>query len=145
MVFQAIFVGRPRVSPQELEILEAKLTCGGVNYTMTGYLSDSHLLRLYRQSSVALLFSEYEGLGYPILEAQAVGVPVVTSDSSSLPELNLNAALIAKQPCTPQNVAELIFKAISHRSPVILKDTSLAEQAEQLVASPRLPNEYWTG
>ena len=61
MVFQAIFVGRPRVSPQELEILEAKLTCGGVNYTMTGYLSDSHLLRLYRQSSVALLFSEYEG------------------------------------------------------------------------------------
>ena len=48
---------------------------------------DDTLARLYRQSSVLLFPSLYEGFGWPVLEAMAFGLPVVVSDAGSLPEV----------------------------------------------------------
>lgn len=52
-----------------------------------GYVTDKELVSLYQQASCFVYPSVYEGFGLPILEAMACGVPVVASDSSSLPEL----------------------------------------------------------
>ncbi len=58
-----------------------------------GYVPDEKLPDLY-QGAVALLFpSLFEGFGLPILEAFASGCPVLTSTSSSLPEVGGKAAL----------------------------------------------------
>ena len=54
--------------------------------------SDDTLARLYRQSSVLLFPSLYEGFGWPVLEAMAFGLPVVVSDAGSLPEVVGDAA-----------------------------------------------------
>lgn len=52
-----------------------------------GYVSDENLKSLYGISSVFLFPSLYEGFGLPCLEAMAAGVPVVSSNTSSMPEV----------------------------------------------------------
>jgi alpha-1,3-rhamnosyl/mannosyltransferase len=54
---------------------------------LTGYVSQGVLPDLYRGASLFVYPSLYEGFGLPVLEAMACGVPVITSDSTSLPEV----------------------------------------------------------
>jgi glycosyltransferase involved in cell wall biosynthesis len=48
---------------------------------------DTVLARNYREASLLLFPSRYEGFGWPVLEAMAFGLPVVCSDGGSLPEV----------------------------------------------------------
>lgn len=60
---------------------------------ITGYLSRPALDRLFARSSIFAFPSLDEGFGMPVLEAMMRGVPVITSDRSSLPEVAGEAAL----------------------------------------------------
>lgn len=60
---------------------------------LTGYVSDEDLPYLYNGASVFCYPSLYEGFGLPPLEAMACGVPVITSNTSSLPEVVDRAGL----------------------------------------------------
>lgn len=61
-----------------------------------GFVPDADLPPLYSGAAAVLVPSLYEGFGFPVLEAQACGAPVVCSDASSLPEVAGNAALLVK-------------------------------------------------
>lgn len=52
-----------------------------------GFVADADLPALYSGATLFLFPSLYEGFGLPLLEAMACGVPVVTSNASSLPEV----------------------------------------------------------
>lgn len=54
---------------------------------ITGYVADEDLPPLYTGASLFVYPSLYEGFGMPPLEAMACGVPVITSNNSSLPEV----------------------------------------------------------
>jgi alpha-1,3-rhamnosyl/mannosyltransferase len=56
-----------------------------------GYVSDQELAELYRRCAVFCYPSLGEGFGLPVLEAMALGAPVVTSNISSLPEVGGDA------------------------------------------------------
>jgi glycosyltransferase involved in cell wall biosynthesis len=59
-----------------------------------GYVDHADLAALY-SGAVGFVFpSLYEGFGMPVLEAQSCGVPVMTSNNSSLPEVAGDAALL---------------------------------------------------
>ena len=58
------------------------------------YIPQADLPALYAGARVFAYPSLYEGFGLPVLEAMACGVPVLTSTSSSLPEVAGNAALL---------------------------------------------------
>jgi glycosyltransferase involved in cell wall biosynthesis len=60
----------------------------------TGYVDASRLSFIYRNALCLLYPSLYEGFGFPILEAMAHGVPVITSNVSSMPEVAGDAALL---------------------------------------------------
>ncbi|HET91782.1 MAG TPA: glycosyltransferase family 1 protein [Chloroflexi bacterium] len=59
-----------------------------------GYVSAEQKAALMSGALAFLFPSLYEGFGLPVLEAQACGCPVVTSDTSSLPEVAGDAALL---------------------------------------------------
>lgn len=68
-----------------------------------GYVSDKDLQALY-SGAIALVFpSLFEGFGLPILEAQACGCPVITSNISSMPEVAGKGAILVD----PYNVDEI--------------------------------------
>lgn len=52
-----------------------------------GFVADEDLPALYSAAEMFVYPSLYEGFGLPVLEAMACGTPVVTSDTSSLPEV----------------------------------------------------------
>lgn len=62
-------------------------TCdGNGSIDMPGYIDDKYLPALYSLASLFVFPSLYEGFGYPPLEAMACGVPVITSNTSSIPQ-----------------------------------------------------------
>ncbi len=61
--------------------------------SILGGLGDGEMNYLYRHATALFLLSEYEGFGYPPLEAMLTGTPAVVSDSTSLKEIAGDAAL----------------------------------------------------
>ncbi len=59
-----------------------------------GYVDDADKAALLSGALAFVFPSLYEGFGFPVLEAQACGTPVICSDRSSLPEVAGNAALL---------------------------------------------------
>lgn len=67
------------------------------------YISESEKDELYKNADLFVLPSFYEGFGLPILEAMNYGVPVICSNTSSLPEVAGDAALLIN----PNNIQEI--------------------------------------
>lgn len=60
----------------------------------TGHISEEELAKLYRGATALAFPSFYEGFGLPIVEAFACGIPVLTSNVTSMPEIAGDAALL---------------------------------------------------
>ncbi|KKP95942.1 MAG: hypothetical protein US02_C0006G0015, partial [Candidatus Levybacteria bacterium GW2011_GWA2_36_13] len=76
------------------------------------FVPDEELSELYKNAICFVLPSLYEGFGLPILEAMKYGCPVVTSNTSSLPEAGGDAALYF-DPEDSSDIAEKIKKLLS--------------------------------
>lgn len=84
-----------------------------------GYVTDKQRAELLKRANAFVLPSLYEGFGMPILEAFAVGVPVATSQVSSMPEVAGDAAIYFE----PNNTRSMIA-ALSH----LLSDWKLRQE-----------------
>ena len=78
--------GQPDRCPEAVDVL--------------GYLETKEMQRVLGGARVLAFPSLYEGFGLPVLEGMALGVPVVCSDRSALPEIGGNAVTY----CDPENV-----------------------------------------
>jgi glycosyltransferase involved in cell wall biosynthesis len=61
---------------------------------LTGYVNDNQLATLYAHARFLAMPSIYEGFGLPLVEAMSFGVPVLTSNCSSMPEVAGDAGLL---------------------------------------------------
>lgn len=77
-----------------------------------GYVDEEELPLWYAAATVFVFPSLYEGFGMPPLEAMACGTPVLTSNSSSLPEVVGDAGLLAP-PHDPAGFAEALDRLLS--------------------------------
>lgn len=84
---------------------------------VTGYVTTDELRALYSTARLFVHPSVYEGFGLPILEAMACGAPVVAANTSSVPEVAGDAAMLARSP-GERDLQEAICK--------VLEDDSLA-------------------
>src|SRR5690606_36261075 len=75
----------------------------GVAHENAWELTDAGLLEAYRRCHALIFASTYEGFGMPIIEAQAVGRPVITSRLCSMPEASGGAACLVD----PFDVADI--------------------------------------
>lgn len=93
---------------------------------MVGRVPDELLAPLYWHADAFVLPSLYEGFGMPVLEAMASGCPVVTSNTSSLPEVAEDAAVLV-DPLDTDSVANGIRTAQKKRDELIAKGIAQAK------------------
>ena len=75
----------------------------------TGYVDDEDVAVLMRGALSFVFPSLYEGFGMPVLEAMACGTPVLTSNTSSLPEVAGDAAILV-DPFSVREISEGLAK-----------------------------------
>jgi glycosyltransferase involved in cell wall biosynthesis len=85
------------------DLQRAQLTRLGVPYENHLDLGRDELRDQYRRADAVVFASTYEGFGLPIIEAQAIGRPVVTSNICSMPEAAGGAACLVN----PLDVADI--------------------------------------
>ena len=88
-----VIAGRKGWSCEEIFARLARLGLES-HVVFTGFVPDDDLPALYSLAEVFAYPSLYEGFGLPPLEAMACGTPVVSSNSSSLPEVVGDAAIL---------------------------------------------------
>jgi glycosyltransferase involved in cell wall biosynthesis len=115
---------------QRRRLLEAN-----VDYSQIADLPDESLAAEYANCDLVMFASLYEGFGLPILEAQAVGRPVITSDAASMPEVAGRGALFVD----PHDASQIRAAVRSLAADEDLYD-SLVEQGLENVQRFHLPS-----
>lgn len=82
------------------------------NIILAGYVPACEKWRLLKKADVFVLPSFYEGFGMPILEAQASGCPVITSNVSSMPEVAGKGAVLVN-PANPEEISQQIYRLLN--------------------------------
>jgi glycosyltransferase involved in cell wall biosynthesis len=77
-----------------------------------GYVENADLPALFSGAAAFVFPSLYEGFGIPVLEAGACGVPVITSNTSSLPEVAGDAALLV-DPHDVDAIADAMYRLMT--------------------------------
>ena len=93
--------------------IEALAREQNIDVTFTGRVSDAKLAAWYRAASAFATMSEHEGVGIPLLEAMAHGVPAVARAWAAIPETAGGAGLVLPADAGPLLVAEALESVIS--------------------------------
>jgi glycosyltransferase involved in cell wall biosynthesis len=97
--------GRDGATQQEIALLLKELKD---NVIYTGFITDNDLRALYSGARAFLMPSIYEGFGLPILEALACGTPVISSNTSSMPEVVGDSGILISPYNSEQWVASMM-------------------------------------
>lgn len=89
-----VLAGEPLWEPT-VRVIQARLRepALAAHVKVVGHVDDATLVSLYRRARALVFPSTAEGFGLPVVEAMALGTPVVCSDAASLPEVAGGAAL----------------------------------------------------
>ena len=112
--FQLLIAGDFSWNTKEIEQEIAEFPYEG-KIIVTGYVSDEELKYLYKYAECLVFPSRYEGFGLPILEAMSVGTRVITSNTSSMPEVAGGAALYLND-LDSYNELEILLEKIQNMS-----------------------------
>jgi glycosyltransferase involved in cell wall biosynthesis len=107
-----------------------------------GYLPNAELAALMANCTGMVFPSLYEGFGLPVIEAMASGVPVACSNTTSLPEVAADAAILF-DPCVPTQIAQAMISLVENealRAPLIQAGL---QRAAEFSDSGRMAREYW--
>ncbi len=104
--YQLVLAGNPGKNIEQIkkEIKQLNLT---KQVILPGYIEAEDLVPLFSGAVVFLFPTLYEGFGLPVIEAMASNCPVITSNTSALPEIVDGKALLVN----PHSVSD-IFKAL---------------------------------
>lgn len=100
-----------KLSPETI----ADLNSRRIRYRNLYNISEDEMLEEYRQADIVCFASLYEGFGMPILEAQATGRPVITSNRYSMPEVAGEGALFV-DPTSTESIRSGILTIMNSRT-----------------------------
>ncbi|MCS3903560.1 alpha-1,3-rhamnosyl/mannosyltransferase [Methylohalomonas lacus] len=113
--YPLVVAGAPGWHSKQLEEKLARAQSSG-EVRVLGYVPAQDLASLYAGAALFAFVSFYEGFGLPVAEAMACGVPVLTSNRASLPEISGDAAALVD----PANI-----EAITASMQMLLEDEAL--------------------
>jgi glycosyltransferase involved in cell wall biosynthesis len=108
---QLVIVGRQLWLADEI-FAEVRKQKWAEDVILTGYVADEDLPALYRSAAAFVYPSIFEGFGLPPLEAMACGTPVVAGNTSSLPEVVGDAAVLI-DPYDEQKIANALLRIVN--------------------------------
>lgn len=111
--FRLVLVGASSVFYNRLERLISSEQI--LNVIRVTHQSDATLAAWYQGASVYVFPSLYEGFGLPPLEAMQFGVPIVSSDTSCLPEV-LGSAAAYFDPTAPDDLARVLLRVLTDKT-----------------------------
>ena len=128
-----LYVGNdyPHKNLERLKLACEKIRQDGLRYSLiliTGFVSEQELDNLYKNASLFVFPSLYEGFGLPPLEAMKRGVLVASSNATCLPEI-LGDAAIYFNPLNVDDMIEKIKKALIDRE---LRETLIKRGFERV-------------
>ena len=128
-----VLVGDNRSHPREDPVHLAAASGIADHVEVRAFVDDSALMALYARARVFAFLSEYEGFGFPPLEAMAVGVPSVVGDTPVARELYGDAARHVDVSDVPR-IAEAIIGLLENAD---------ERDALRAAAADRLPRFTW--
>jgi len=138
-----VIVGKPTSYKR---ILDEYILVAGLRKQLV-FLHDTDtadLQAIYQMAEVMVYPSFYEGFGLPVLEAQASGCPVITSNVSSLPEAGGNGALYVN-PANSSEIGKAITSILTNselKEEMIRKGTRNAQLFGDHIVADKLANLY---
>jgi hypothetical protein len=114
----------------------------GDRVVFPGYLPNAELAALI-SSCIGVVFpSLYEGFGLPVLEAMAAQVPVACSNTTSLPEVAADAAVMF-DPRVPSQIAEAMIGLVTDEALRVRLVEAGRSRVAEFADSKRMADEYW--
>ncbi len=98
--------------------------------SMPGYIANSELPKIYAGAFAFLYTSLRESFGIPLLEAMACGTPVITSNTSSMPEIGGKDALLI-DPEKPEEITAMMLR-LEHDQELYDRQSAYGIQRAQL-------------
>lgn len=96
-----------------MQTIDENVRSGSVKYLE--FIHDADLVHIYNGASLFVYPSLYEGFGLPVVEAMSCGVPVITSNISSLPEAGGKAAYYI-DPNKPEEISDAMTKILTDQT-----------------------------
>jgi glycosyltransferase involved in cell wall biosynthesis len=122
-----VIAGRPAWKYEEVEEMKAGMDFRD-EVKWVGYMNVDELSKVIGGAYALVYASLFEGFGIPILEALQCDVPAIVSNTSSMPEVAGNAALLV-DPTSPEDIANKMH--LMYKDEVIRKKL-IIEAREQI-------------
>jgi glycosyltransferase involved in cell wall biosynthesis len=107
-----------------------------------GYLPNLELAALMANCTGVVFPSLYEGFGLPVIEAMAAGVPVACSNTTSLPEVAADAAILF-DPRVPTQIAQAMISLVDDEALRAQLIQAGQQRAAEFSDSECMAREYW--
>lgn len=110
---QLLLVGRKAWKTNEIELIYEKTKCKK-DIHFLNYIEEADLVPLLASAYYLVYVSLFEGFGLPLLEAMACGVPCISSNTSSMPEVVGEAGILA-DPYSVESIADGFTKVFTDK------------------------------
>lgn len=114
----------------------------GERIIFPGYLPDIEFSALMLNCKGMVFPSLYEGFGLPVIEAMSAGVPVACSNTTSLPEVAADAAILF-DPRVPAQIAQALTSLVENETLCALLVQAGRKRALEFSDTERMAREYW--
>lgn len=140
---KVVFVGNPTIySARLLKYISENKMDEQVKFLTN--IPERDLAQLYRNASLSVYISLFEGFGLPVIESMASGCPVITSNVSCLPETAGGAALLCNPSKTDEiaNAVKQLLENETLKKELISKGKERAQQFHPAFVSEKMISLY---
>ena len=131
LVIAGIMIGKSYRETNYFKKVNNEIKRNNKNILIMDYVSDEYLGYLYKQCTLFVYSSLFEGFGMPPVEAMGFGKPTITTKCGSLKEVTLNKAIYINNPTDPNELALLMETTLENLNEYIEKFNKIKNEIRE--------------